>query len=52
MLLGAGAPGHAEAPSMIGAEAPPFELPSLDGETVSLKGLRGRLVVLHFGAGW
>jgi cytochrome oxidase Cu insertion factor (SCO1/SenC/PrrC family) len=37
---------------LTGGEAPAFELPSLDGEQVSLADLRGNYVVLHFGAGW
>jgi hypothetical protein len=36
----------------VGDPAPAFELPSLDGQLVSLAGLRGKTVVLHFGAGW
>ena len=38
--------------SMMGGEAPPFNLQSLEGEAVSLEALRGQLVVLPFGAGW
>lgn len=37
---------------MIGAPAPGFSLESLAGETVSLADQRGKIVVLHFGAGW
>lgn len=37
---------------VVGSPAPPFDLPSLDGEQVSLADLRGKLVVLHFGTGW
>lgn len=36
----------------IGNPAPPFSLPTLDGKTLSLSDLKGKLVVLHFGAGW
>lgn len=36
----------------LGVAAPGFDLPALDGSTVSLGELRGRPVVLHFGAGW
>jgi len=35
-----------------GGQAPGFSLPALDGATVSLADLRGKIVVLHFGAGW
>lgn len=37
---------------MIGEQAPGFDLPTTAGERVQLEGLRGRLIVLHFGAGW
>lgn len=37
---------------MIGEEAPLFSLESLDGDSVALEELRGKLVVIHFGAGW
>ncbi len=37
---------------LVGEPAPAFELPSLDGERVALSDFRGKLVVLHFGAGW
>ncbi len=37
---------------MLGREAPAFELTSLDGQTVSLAGLRGKFVVVHFGTDW
>ena len=36
----------------IGEPAPPFSLSTLDGNTLSLMDLKGKLVVLHFGAGW
>jgi len=32
--------------------APPFELPDLDGERVSLESLRGKVVVIDFWATW
>ena len=37
---------------LLGEPAPSFRLKSLDGKTVSLEEMRGRVVVLHFGAGW
>ncbi len=36
----------------IGNPAPSFSLSTLDGKKLSLSDLKGRLVVLHFGAGW
>ena len=36
----------------IGNLAPDFELQSLDGETVSLSGLRGKPVLINFWASW
>ena len=36
----------------IGEPAPPFSLSSADGHKLSLLDLKGKLVVLHFGAGW
>jgi cytochrome oxidase Cu insertion factor (SCO1/SenC/PrrC family) len=41
------------AAAMIGQTAPLFRLTDvLSGKTVSLEDLRGRTVVLHFGASW
>jgi len=37
---------------MLGQPAPAFELRDLRGGTVSLASLRGRFLVLHFGASW
>jgi cytochrome oxidase Cu insertion factor (SCO1/SenC/PrrC family) len=36
----------------IGNAAPPFSLSTLDAKKLSLQDLKGKLVVLHFGAGW
>ena len=36
----------------VGALAPDFALPALNGETVSLEGLKGKPVVLNFWATW
>lgn len=41
----------AEEPAVAGP-APPFELPALDGATVSLAGLAGGVVVVDFWATW
>lgn len=41
------------AASMLGQPAPSFRLTDvLSGKTFSLEDLRGRTVVLHFGASW
>jgi hypothetical protein len=37
---------------MLGQPAPAFELRDVRGGTVSLASLRGRFLVLHFGASW
>jgi hypothetical protein len=37
---------------MIGAAAPAFELRTVAGDTLSLADLKGKFVVLHFGASW
>ena len=37
---------------MIGSAAPPFNIQSLDGKSLALSDFRGKVVVLHFGAGW
>ena len=43
--------GTTEAPK-VGAHAPDFTLPVLDGQSISLSDLRGRAVVLNFWATW
>jgi hypothetical protein len=41
------------AASLLGRPAPSFRLTDvLSGKTVSLEDMRGRTVVLHFGASW
>jgi cytochrome oxidase Cu insertion factor (SCO1/SenC/PrrC family) len=37
---------------MIGMDAPGFELEGITGDTLSLADLRGKFVVIHFGASW
>ncbi len=37
---------------MVGEPAPAFRLQTLEGKTLALADLRGKFVVLHFGAGW
>lgn len=44
--------GAAQAPPGVGASAPEFSLPSLDGRNVALSQLRERIVVIHFAATW
>jgi cytochrome oxidase Cu insertion factor (SCO1/SenC/PrrC family) len=36
----------------IGNAAPGFELARIDGVTLSLEQLKGKYVVIHFGASW
>ncbi len=43
----------ARAEAVNGKAAPGFDLPTLSGDSrVSLSGLAGKIVVLHFGTGW
>jgi hypothetical protein len=42
----------AETPSLLGQPAPSFRLEDVGGRTLSLDDLRGRFVVVHFGASW
>ena len=47
------APGEgAPPPPFLDQPAPAIRLRGLDGATLSLGELRGKLVVLHFGASW
>jgi cytochrome c biogenesis protein CcmG/thiol:disulfide interchange protein DsbE len=50
-LAAIGCAGEAPAP-VVGRPAPDFELGSIDGERISLAGLRGRPVVVNFFATW
>ena len=52
LVLAVGAAPTIAAQPMIGREAPGFSLPTLAGDTVSLSDWSGKLVILHFGAGW
>jgi len=53
VLVGAsGSAFAAEAQPKVGEVAPAFSLTSLAGDTVSLSDYSGKIVVLHFGAGW
>ena len=45
-------PPASEAQPVNGGQAPPFDLEALGGSRVSLDDFRGKIVVLHFGAGW
>ena len=47
-----GAPAQGVPPPLLEQPAPPFELRGVDGSTLSLADLRGKFVVLHFGASW
>jgi hypothetical protein len=42
----------AQESSLLNEPAPEFDLLSLSGDRVNLADLRGRIIVLHFGAGW
>jgi thiol-disulfide isomerase/thioredoxin len=44
--------GGATGPPQVGKPAPDFELDTLDGQTVVLSQLRGRLVLVNFWATW
>jgi cytochrome c biogenesis protein CcmG, thiol:disulfide interchange protein DsbE len=46
------APAEGAPPPLIDQPAPPFLLRGVDGTTLSLADLRGKLIVLHFGASW
>jgi hypothetical protein len=46
------APGEGAPPPLLDQPAPPFRLRGVDGTPLSLGDLRGRFVVLHFGASW
>jgi len=52
LLVGLAATPGAAAEPIVGGEAPLFELTTMAGESLALADLKGRLVVLHFGAGW
>lgn len=46
-------PAFAQTDTLKGKPAPQFDLPTLSGsQNVALEDLRGKIVVLHFGAGW
>ena len=46
------APAAADAQRGVGAAAPDFGLPAIEGPPVQLSQLRGRVVVIHFAATW
>jgi hypothetical protein len=52
LLLVAAAGLSAQDGPIVGNTAPGFSLPAIGGEAVSLEDLRGRIIILHFGAGW
>ena len=45
------APAHTQAPQ-VGKPAPDFQLPNLEGQAISLSGVRGKPVLLNFWATW
>jgi cytochrome c biogenesis protein CcmG/thiol:disulfide interchange protein DsbE len=45
-------PAEGAPPPLLDQPAPAFRLRAVDGTTLSLGDLRGKLVVLHFGASW
>ena len=46
------APGEAAPPPLLGQPGPAFHLRSVEGFNLSLADLRGKIIVLHFGASW
>lgn len=44
--------GMAASPPLVGGPAPTFNLEAVDGQTVNMSDLKGRLVVLNFWATW
>ena len=60
LLLGGCSPGFeraglersATAAPQVGKPAPDFQLPSLDGQVITLSGLRGKPVLINFWATW
>ena len=57
VVLLAGAAGAEEASvvashPMIGETAPGFNLSTIEGDSLSLGGLKGKYIVIHFGASW
>ena len=51
-MAGLGAVASAHAGAVVGKPAPDFQLTSLDGHSLSLAGLKGKVIVVNFWATW
>lgn len=52
LFAGTAGAGPVDDHPMIGETAPEFHLPTTDGDSLTMESLRGKYVVLHFGASW
>ncbi|HSG98454.1 MAG TPA: hypothetical protein VLB27_00295 [candidate division Zixibacteria bacterium] len=51
LIAGFAAPALAQQP-MLGEPAPPIKLPTVRGDSLDLNSLRGKYIIMHFGASW
>jgi Peroxiredoxin len=51
-FVGVSSAAETDAQPMLGQAAPAFALKGVDGKSLSLEALRGRWLVVHFGASW